>query len=175
MTTVRRTLRYWQGFTSGVGGATNVQSVGSDQIQALSTDFSHYAELYQEYRVLGVKVHIVPRFTVTSQANTTFPPIQACAFSGISAVSAVGYSVQELADAQSFRYIPGTFVKPFVCVASAKMNPTAELWFAVSGPVSALATIGCVWSYAGTLPAAYNGAPIWDTLFEWDVEFRAAL
>jgi len=173
---VRRTLRYWQGATSGVTSSTMAQSVGSDQISALSADFAHYAEIYQEYRILAVRATIIPRYTMQSAGSTsttTLPPMQGCAFSGIAAVSATSFTVQELADAQSFRHRPA--VKSFTLTASANMNDTAKLWFSTQGAISPLATIGVVWSYAGALPAVYNGLPIWDTLFEWDVEFKSAL
>jgi len=157
------------------------QSVGADQISSLVADFAHYADLYQEYRILAVKVYLVPQYSESPciypnpNYGAVLPPIQAAAFSGISAVSAVTYTVQELADAQSFRMISGASHKHLVCCASANMNPTAKLWFQTGGTVSALANIGVVWSFAGVCPANFNGAPIWTTLFEWDVEFRGAL
>lgn len=181
MSTVRRTLRYWQGATVGVTGSTMAQSVGADQISVLVGDFAHYADLYQEYRILGVKVYLVPQYSETPSIfpagalGSALPPIQAAAFSGISAVSAITYTVQELADAQSFRMIPGASHKMLVCSASANMNPTAKLWFQTGGTVSNLGNIGVVWSLAGVCPAPFNGSPIWTTLFEWDIEFRGAL
>jgi len=158
-----------------------VQSVGADQISSLTAEFGHYAELYQEYRILGVKATVIPAYGFTPSLYPTvvngsvLPPIQIAAFSGVSAVSAVTYSVQELADAQGMRFIAGASVKNLVGVASAEMNPTAKLWYQCNGTVSALANIGLVWSFAGACPASMNGVPIWTTLFEWDIEFRGAL
>jgi len=157
------------------------QSVGADQIIALCADFAHYGELYQEYRILGVKAHVIPAYGVTPSiypavsTGNVIPPIQIAAFSGISSTSAVAFSVQELADAQGMRYIAGAGPKTLVGTASANMNPTANLWFQTGGSVSAVANIGCVWSFAATCPSAFNGQVIWHTLFEWDIEFRGAL
>jgi hypothetical protein len=175
LTSVRRTLRAWGPVTNGITGATVAQSVGSDQLSTLVSDFGQYADLYQEYRVLGVKASVIPRYTSNIPLNVTLPPIQACCFTGISAVSAVTYSVAELADAQSFRFIPAGTAKVLTAVASSSENATSKLWFTTGGAVSPLATIGVVWSLVQGCPAAYNGVPIWDTLFEFDIEFRTAL
>lgn len=175
LTTVRRTLRAWGPVTNGLTASTMAQSVGSDQLSTLVSDFGQYADLYQEYRVLGVKATIIPRYSNIPPVTSSMPPIQIAAFAGIAAVSAVTYSVAELADAQSFRMMPLFTGKYLSAVASSAENATSKLWFATGGSISALATIGLVWSLAGVCPAYYSGLPIWDTLFEFDIEFRTAL
>ncbi len=136
-----------------------------------ATEFASMAARYQEFRVLAMKLHWVPRF---GQANESCAVAESgqpigCVFTGGVAPSTVAAFLAT----EGFRVAPSPG-KHLVMEADHKLNPNALIWVPATGSPGAANQFGISVRHPGVCPANLNNVNAVDVYVEFVTEWRTA-
>lgn len=164
--TAKRKFMIGTTISSSAGGAVGIASISVMNLvnSGLGTEFSNFAQEYQQYRVMSIKAHFLPS---TTSATSITGPYQASVlvvpYYQINPTSAS--SLQQAEQKEVFSTLQETkvFLRAF---------PNALLWNEYNITYPADRDFGFAYgSVAGTVA---NSTRVYDLLTEIDCEFRRA-
>jgi len=160
----------YSGVINTTTGSVFGAAVGSGLVTS-ATEFASMATRYQEFRVLAMKLHWVPRF---GQANESCAVAESgqpvgCVFIGGVAPS----SVAAFLACDGFKVATSTS-KHLMLEVDSRVNPNAKFWAPSSASPPAANQFGICVRHPGTCPANLNNTNAIDYYVEFVVQWRTA-